>query len=252
MKEALLVIWQNVDTRQKYRIGKLCYDHKTNNYEFTYAYDVKRRGLSEAQKAGFNGIFEFDLSQKTYYSKDLFHFFNKRLPNPKRSDYGKLLELFDLDENSSKMEFLRKTKGRLATDCYELFSPIIQNENNTFQLESFIEGWQYYEGEVLLGNLSVGDELKLERDLGNEVDEFAVKVLTVNGQKLGFVAAVYSEFMAEVLDAKEDYQILISKLYPQAIPQMKVLVNITGESTFRNRRLINSNSKFEKEELVLV
>lgn len=247
MKEALLVIWQNVDTRQKYHIGKLCYDSIKNNFEFTYAFDVKRRGLEEAQKVGFNGIYEFDLSQETYYSDDLFHFFNKRLPNPKRADYKNLLKLFDLDENSSKMEFLRKTKGRVATDCYELFSPIIRKENNKFQLESFIEGWQYYEGEALLESLSVGDELKLERDLGNVADEFAVKVLTANGQKLGFIAAVYSEFMAKVLDAKEDYNISISKLYPQAIPQMKVLVDINGECTFRSKNLINTKSELRKE-----
>lgn len=247
MKENLLVIWQNADTRQKYHIGTLSYDDMAKKYEFTYAFDVKRRGLEEARKAGFMGIHEFDLTNKTNQSDELFHFFNKRLPNPKRADYNKLLTLFGLNENFSKMEFLRRTKGRLATDSYELFSPIIRNEDNTFELESFIEGWQYYDGENLLDQLSISDKLKLERDLNNQYDEFAVKVLTKNGEMLGFIAAVYSEFMSKVIDSNEHYDISISKIYPDAIPQMKLSVDIKGDCTFQSENLTSSNIELKRE-----
>lgn len=234
MIDNLLVIWQEVEKRQKYHIGTLSYNQTNDSYEFSYNFGMKRRGLEEAQAVGFKGIYEFELKEGVVISKELFHFFNKRLPNKKRADYKTLLNYFGLDQNTSKMEFLRRTKGRLATDNYELFAPIIRdNSNNTFELEAFIEGWQYYDGDKLLSTLSIGDRLVLEGEPNNEQDQFAVKVLTLSGATLGYIAAVYSEFISNVLNSNENYEMYITDKYPDAIPQMKVCVKITGSCTFQ-------------------
>lgn len=252
MTENLLVIWQEVETRHKYHIGTLNHDKQEGLYSFNYAFDVTRRGLQEALDAGFNGIYEFELKKETVTSKDLFHFFNKRLPNPKRSDFQSLLSYFGLNENASKMDFLRRTKGRLGTDSYELFSPIVKNnQDNSFELEAFIEGWQYYGGDKVLDQLNIGDQLKLEREPKNDKDKFAVKILTQDNTLLGYVAAVYSEFVSQVLDNENECDVYISKKYPKAIPQMKVCVGFEGKCTFRSNKFSNDYSSYERE-LVLI
>lgn len=253
MTENLLVIWQDVNSRQKYQIGTLNYNRQEEVYSFTYAFDVTRRGLQEALNAGFKGIYEFELKSETITSKELFHFFNKRLPNPKRSDYNDLLSYLGLNENASKMDFLKRTKGRLGTDSYELISPIVKdNRDNSFNLEGFIEGWQYYEGEKVWDQLNIGDRLKLMREPENEIDKFAVKILTLGNVHLGYVAAVYSEFISEVLDNKNECNIQIFEKYPNAIPQMKVCIGIDGKCSFRPNEFSNDHLGYNERELVLI
>lgn len=252
MTDNLLVIWQEVKSRQKYHIGTLNHNKQEELYSFTYAYNVPRRGLKEAMDVGFKGIYDFELKREPVTSKELFHFFNKRLPNPKRSDYQGLLNYFGLNENASKMDFLRRTKGKLGTDSYELFSPIITNKRDeSFELEVFIEGWQYYDGDKVLDQLNVGDQLKLMREPENDNDEFAVMVLTQDNTHLGYVAAVYSEFLSQVLENDSEYDVCIANKYPEAIPQMKVCIEIDGECTFRFNEFSNDHSSHGRE-LVLI
>lgn len=247
MTNSLLVVWQDVISRQKYQIGTLCFNLKTKNYEFSYAFDVERRGLQEALNAGFKGIHEFEMNKGIFCSSELFHFFNKRLPNAKRSDYDKLLEYFGLNENSTKMEFLRRTKGRVGTDSFELFSPIVKDDEDNFSLESFIEGWQYYDGDNELINLQVDDELKLVREPDNKNDKYAVKVLTKTNVMLGYIAAVHSESISKVIENNQDYKVIVSNIYPNAIPQMKVWMEVKGQCSFQSISHLGENSKFEKE-----
>lgn len=247
MTNSLLVVWQDVISRQKYQIGTLCFNVKTKNYEFSYAFDVERRGLQDALNVGFTGIHEFEMTDGIVYSSDLFHFFNKRLPNPKRSDYNKLLEYFGLNESSSKMEFLRRTKGKLGTDSFELFSPIVKDEDNSFSLESFIEGWQYYDGDTELINLKIDDELKLVREPDNKKDKYAVKVLTKTNAMLGYIAAVHSESISKVIENNQYYKVIISNIYPNAIPQMKVWMEVRGQCSFQSFLELGEKSNSEKE-----
>lgn len=254
LTENLLVIWQNTKSRQKYHIGTLSYNTVADIYIFTYAYDVEHRGLMEAIKNGFRGIYEFELTNEPKSSNKLFHFFNKRIPNSSRKDYKELLKFFGLAEKHTKMEFLRRTKGKLATDNFELYSPIVRNNlNNTFSLESFIEGWRYYDGDKVFERLRVGDKLKMERDYGNEQDKYAVKILTKDNIHLGYVAGVYSEFLSKVLDSKNYYEVRIKNLLPKAIPQMKVSIEIDGECNFiSNNSSVSDTSPKLKKELILI
>lgn len=183
--------------------------------------------------AGFTGIHEFGINEHTFTSSELFYFFSKRLPNTKRSDYSLLLKRFGLEETSSQMEFLKRTKGRLATDQYELFALVVFEEE-TFTLETYIEAWQYYQGDAALKDLEVEEALVLIREPDNKHDQYAVKIYTETGYMLGYISAVYSEFIANVMDNKLKYDVRISRKYPDAIPQMKIWLEIKGESPFRN------------------
>lgn len=248
MKETLLVVWQNVETRQKYHIGTLTFEPHENVYKFQYNYKSHYRGVVEAMRAGFTGIHEFGVSEDIFKSEELFYFFNKRLPNPTRTDYALLLKRFGLDESSSKMEFLKRTKGRLATDSYELFAPVIY-ERNTFTLETYIEAWQYYDGDVVLDQLDIDETLILIREPNNKYDQYAVKIHTETGYMLGYISAVYSEFIADVIDRQLKYEVRISRKYPDAIPQMKIWIEIKGEYTFQDLR--NECNQNRVKELII-
>lgn len=245
MKETLLVVWQNIETRQKYHIGTLTFKPHENLYEFEYNYKSKHRGLQQAIDAGFTGIHEFGMSEDIFKSEELFYFFNKRLPNSRRSDYKLLLKRFGLNEESSKMEFLKRTKGRLATDNYELFAPILFEEQE-FTLETYIEAWQYYDGDLALDDLEVEESLVLIREPNNQFDKYAVKIHTETGYMLGYISAVYSEFIASVIDNKQKYKVRISKKYPDAIPQMKIWIEIKGQCSFQKTGL-DENWNLERE-----
>lgn len=246
MKETLLVVWQNIETRQKYHIGTLTFKPHENLYEFQYNYESQHRGLQQAISSGFTGIHEFGISERIFESEELFYFFNKRLPNPRRADYSLLLKRFGLEEESSKMEFLKRTKGRLATDNYELFAPIIFEEEGKFILETYIEAWQYYDGDFALDSLKVEESLVLIREPDNAYDKYAVEIRTESGYMLGYISAVYSEFCANVIDNKMKHEVHISRKYPDAIPQMKIWIEIKGEYTFRNVG-IEDNQKLKRE-----
>lgn len=240
MKETLLVVWQNVITRQKYHIGTLTFNPHEDIYEFQYNYSSTHRGLEDAIKAGFTGIHEFGITSEVLFSKELFYFFNKRLPNPRRLDYGVLLKRFGLDETSSKLEFLKRTKGKLATDNYELYAPINVEDNN-FVLETYIEGWQYYDGNDVLPRLELNESLRLVREPDNRFDKFAVVIGTAEGYKLGYISAVYSNFIANVIDEGMHYEVKISNKYPDAIEQMQIWIEIKGECHFINTSRANCN-----------
>lgn len=87
------VLWKNEI------IGELTYD---TYYTFKYT----RKDYC---------IGEFKDLDRTYVSKELFITFSLRLPNRRRKDYQKFLAENNL-QNSSDLEVLLFTKGKLPTD----------------------------------------------------------------------------------------------------------------------------------------
>ncbi len=78
------------------------------------------------------------------------------------------------------------------------------NNNNfprTFSLyEGPLSGFQYYQGPVLISQLRIGDALALRREPENPHDEWAIEVLTIDGEKLGYVPRTCNEVIADLLD----------------------------------------------------
>ncbi|WP_170006028.1 HIRAN domain-containing protein [Bacillus fonticola] len=225
MAELLWLVWQNIETRQKYHVGNLLYI-ENDGYYFEYEKQQKSRGLSEALLTGFKGFLAFPDFKSAYYSPFLFHAFERRLPNKNRPDYQQLMKHFGLESNAHQMELLRVTKGKTATDSFELVSPI-SVDGKGFVLDFYIEGWRYYDGDKVLDQLSVNEALAFKREPDNEHDVFAVKVLA-SGCLIGYVPAVYSEFFTGIIDHDGELTMVVSKISYEAIPQMKVLVHVTG------------------------
>ncbi|UOR10258.1 HIRAN domain-containing protein [Halobacillus amylolyticus] len=226
MKELLWLVWQNPKSRKKYHVGNLLYV-ADDGYYFEYDKTNKPRGLQEAIKNGFVTFFAFPDLSKSYYSPFMFHAFSRRLPNKERPDYNSLLQLYGLTSLSHEMEILRVTKGKTATDSFELVSPLLMNEG-MFKVDFYIEGWRYYDGEKSLDTLENDQELILVREPDLKHDKYAVKILTTDGAHLGYIPAVYAEFFSTLLKEDQFVRMTIKAINKHGIPQMKVLVHVTG------------------------
>lgn len=222
----LWLVWQNVETRQRYHVGSLL--HEDGIYTFSYETKGYRRKLAEAMDNGYRPHLAFPDINKMYTSSTLFGPFARRIPDTRRPDYQSVLSDLGLSSECTKLDVLRATGGILATDSYEFVSPILV-ENNYFDLDFFVAGWRYYDGNQVIDQLRVGDSVEFSLDPGNEHDHKAVAVMSVNGKKLGFIPAFYSGWMFGVIEKGCSYQAKVESIHPQAVPHRKVNISIAGE-----------------------
>ncbi|WP_018930519.1 HIRAN domain-containing protein [Gracilibacillus lacisalsi] len=226
----LWLVWQNVETRQRYHIGNLyCLDGK---YTFSYELSGKRRTLLEAMENGYRPHLAFRDINKTYTSKRLFDAFARRLPDKRRPDFPELLRTLGLSEDYSEMDLLRATGGRLGTDPYEFVAPIYRQQSH-FDFDFYVAGWRYYEGELALNELIEGDEVQFEIEKENPKDSKAVMVKSAESNyHLGYIPAFYSGFMYEVLNNGGKFKATISTIREHAKPQLKVNIFVHGNYSY--------------------
>ncbi|MGN7479175.1 HIRAN domain-containing protein [Solibacillus silvestris] len=242
----LWLIWQNVETRQRYHVGRLLFQDGV--YTFKYETNGYRRKLAEALEKGYRPHLAFPHTNKVYRSKTLFGPFARRVPDHRRPDYDCLLQELGLPADSTEMDVLRATGGILATDSYEFVAPIFV-ENQLFDLEFFVAGWRYYGGEHIIDQLQRDQYVDLLLDPTNPEDPKAVLVKSANGEKLGFIPAFYSGWMYEMIQSECSYRAKIEAIYPDAVPHRKVNISIYGElnPSMDIKTILNDN-----EQLLLV
>lgn len=227
----LWLIWQNIETRQRYHIGNL--SSVDGKYTFTYELSGKRRTLFEAMENGYRPHLAFRDIHKVYKLNRLFDSFARRLPDKRRPDFNEILQALGLSKDYTKMDLLRATGGRLATDPYEFVAPIYR-VNDHFDFDFYVAGWRYYDGENALQDLNQGDEVRFELDEMNPEDKKAVVILTTqSGYKLGYVPAFYSGFMFDVMRNNGIYTAKIDSINVNARPQLKVNISVVGETSIR-------------------
>ncbi len=64
--------------------------------------------------------------------RGLFSNIESRLPNTSRPEYLEILNTYDLEPNASQIEILKKTKGRLLTDNFDLVVNKLKMKCQTF------------------------------------------------------------------------------------------------------------------------
>jgi HIRAN domain len=77
---------------------------------------------------------------------------------------------------------------------------MVHQYQRIYLLQSFVRGFQYYEGKKLLEKMTIGALLDLVHEPENEYDEFAIAI-HYQGKKIGFVPAESNEILAKILDA---------------------------------------------------
>lgn len=206
MLEELLLIWKEPKERRRYTIGVLTY----YNEEYTFKYINPE--LEDAKNVGFDYFPGFTDTQKIYtQKKDMFANISTRLPNESRPDYLEILNLYNLNIDSSKMEILRKTKGRLITDNFE-FVPMF-NKN---KIEFDVAGTSHRKDiEKCKKLLKINDNLYLDREPNNKYDQYAIKVIYLNNNAkyhIGYVPRYYSKELTKLLKEGIEYSAQIKSL----------------------------------------
>lgn len=233
----LCLLWQNKTTRQWYHVGNLLYNEENHYYQFSYELEKKRRGLKEALENGYQPHIAFQDLDKTYVSNKLFLPFARRVPNINRPDYDAFLKKNGLTRNSTTMEILKATGGRLATDNYEFVNPIIFDDKNiVYKVEFFARGWRYYEGQKLMEQRSWDlkpVDLTFKIDKENPQDDCAVAIF-IDNVKVGYVPAFYSAFFKDMIEKEQLFVVSDLSLDKNNIPQLRLLLKIQGHMTNGN------------------
>lgn len=198
-RNILYLIWKDPRSRSNYIIGKLARE-KTYTFEYCGEYE-------KALELGWKLLDAFPYIKK-YESDTLFAAFSARLPDPKRRGIEEILKKYDLTEYDG-YELLKRSTGKLPIDTYEFIDPILQ-EDKTVVREFYIVGIRHQakcKGDNCdrLPNVKVHDELILCREPENEYDEYAVKILSCDGEVLGYVPRYYSEGVFDRLTKGSSY-----------------------------------------------
>lgn len=206
MTNKLWLIWKEPKERRRFIIGELTYEN--NEYKFKYI-DPE---LNNARKNGLDFFPGFDDIEKEYVSNtSLFPNIETRLPNTARPEYLEILNLYDLDTDSSKMEILEKTKGRLLTDNFE-FVPVFDKNKIEFEIAGTSHSNDIKNYKDIF---EVNDNLFLERESDNKYDEYAIKVICKKNSTLyhlGYVPRYYSKELSRMLDENVKYSAKIKYL----------------------------------------
>lgn len=205
MKIELWLIWKEPVSRRRFKIGILQKDEK--KYIFKYV----NPELDDARKNGFKFYPGFEDITKTYESESLFTNIASRLPNSKRKDYLEILNWYNLDINSSEIDILIATKGRLLTDNYE-FVPAFNLNKIIFDVAGTRHSKDILKCRKML---KINDKLLLEPE-NNVKDENAIKVVYVDENneryEIGYVPRYYSKKILEILKNNVNYSAMVQSL----------------------------------------
>ena len=109
----LYVMWQSPLSGKNYIIGRLT---RADGFLFEYTDDFEI-----AKSDGWSLLQAFP-EAKTYYSKELFPFFARRLPDKKRRNITQVLNKYGLNSYDG-YELLKKSGGKLPIDSYSFVTP---------------------------------------------------------------------------------------------------------------------------------
>lgn len=227
--QTLLVVWQDESSRLYYHIGTLSYYDE--QYEFAYtSAQTGQRKLGDALAHGYMIHPAFPKTDKVYRSKTLFPAFDRRIPSADRSDFLAILSDLGLNENATKMDILRETRGRLASDTYSFEQPLRLDEDGKLRSSFFIHGMRHQ-------NLPDGweswitkhSQLKLMQERTNDYDPNAVAIYTRGGNRLGYVPIFYSQAVFSLIENGSSPVVRVSYLNEKSHPHWWVKVNFECE-----------------------
>ncbi len=122
-----------------------------------------------------------------------------------------LLNVYNLNQNSTKWDILVSTKGRLITDNYEFVKPFDYSE-----VEFDVAGTNYAKDiNECKDLLHINGKVFLECENDNTMDSYAIKVMLYHNNKqyhLGYVPRYYSKELAGILNQSISYSALIQNL----------------------------------------
>ena len=188
--ERLYVSWQDAERRSFVPVGMLTRS-ASGEFEFRYL-----RGA--AVDPEFRPFIGFPDLHQVYRSTEQFPFFENRLMPRNRSDYTAYLGSLGLAENADPFEVLARSGGRRATDTVEVVAPpTVDPDTGHASCHFLVRGVRHVPGaDDAIDRLEIGDHLGTEPDVGNAFDRHARYLLTLDGERVGFVPAYLTEFLS--------------------------------------------------------
>ncbi|MBR5028322.1 MAG: HIRAN domain-containing protein [Bacteroidales bacterium] len=103
--------------------------------------------------------------------------------------------------------------------------------HNTFYMDCHLAGRKYYDADLVWDYLRIGSKLRLEREITNPHDPYAVQVIfNHDGEDylLGFIPRTDNQKLAAFLEMGWDdiFDCRISKLDPETHPEQQVQLTI--------------------------
>lgn len=244
--QSLWLVWQNSVTRLNYHVATLSY--VDNQYEFSYTW--KSEGGQKVRDALENGYMlhpSFPELKKTYVASKMFAAFDRRLPSDIRTDYGQILEELHLTKQSTKMELLEQTRGKLSNDSYSFEKPL-KLINGKLVTAFFINGMRHQKN--LPPNwkeiLETTNIIKLKLEPENLVDQNAVAVYTGMNIKLGFVPRFYATAITALIKRGLKPNLKVNYINEDATPDWWLKVDFESEiDTISPKELKDIDQLFE-------
>ncbi len=208
MQESYLyLIWKDPVSRRNFTVGRLV--HTSECFVFSYLEDAEA-----AKEFGWEYLSAFP-DNREYKSSVMFPAFSSRLPDRKRRDINAILKKYQLDQYD-EFNLLKKSGARLPIDTYEFIDPIFP-EDETIQRDFFIMGIRHKaacmgEDCEQLPDVKIGDWLSFVPEPENPNDKNAIRIVTKNGEHLGYVPRYYNTEILRRLDGGKSYSCIILEI----------------------------------------
>jgi hypothetical protein len=216
----LYVGWQDQATREWIPVAKL--ERSDAGYKLTYT-----AGAHRCQ--GFSGLGRMTKLDASYFSPDLFPFFENRIIKKSRPEYKKYLEWIGIENlDPDPLKILQVTGGIRSTDNFELFSTPSYNGKNLC-LEFFPRGLRYTHTKAIddINNLSNNTPLFVMHDLQNDFDKAALLLRTNEPSiNIGYIPKYYNKGLKKLLDSGIDARVLILQVNKDAPIDMRILCRL--------------------------
>lgn len=88
-----------------------------------------------------------------------------------------------------------------------------------------VAGYQYYNGDQIINNLMIGDELEINAEPGNKHDKNAV-MISSNGIKIGYAPMIDNKMLSELLLHDMKLHCVVSEVLPEEDPWNRLTVQV--------------------------
>lgn len=222
---ALLVAWQNPETRTYRLMGRTI--STDQGYEFEYF-------PAAVNAPDFRSIPGFSDVNRTYSSKVLFPLLSGRIMSTSRPDREEWLHKLDLKTDAAPFEVLAHSFGKRVSDTYEFFEePSVDLVTGTLTFVVPVHGLRYMKPEAQVHvDTSIAKYQGLEAiaEPENPKDSRAIGVWSA-GHKIGFVPAPVLDYV-EMLGVHGDFTARVIRKNPQSDgTHLRVIVELAWTQT---------------------
>jgi hypothetical protein len=179
--DRLLLSWQTPGERLRMFVAELI----RNSDDADLIYLKESEDFSRAQSLGFDGYPGFD--NKTGVHKNVLTSFMKRLPPRSRGDFDRFLDALRINAEAGISDFalLGYSGAKLPDDDFTIIHPF-ENASVPFELMLPVEGYQHYQDELPLADLSMDMQANFEAEPDNPKDSKAIKII-IDGIRAGYI-----------------------------------------------------------------